>query len=147
VNKYWLLKKLRFFLFLTICGVASSSFIFAETALQKSESEKINPAEIQKALTQAGFYKGTIDGVIGKKTRVAIREFQTKNGLSADGVCGPKTWEKLKAHLEEATEMDTTSPDSLSPTVDEGLSTSNSVPEPEPNLETTSDELKQKLVS
>ncbi len=147
MNKFWIQQTIRIFLFAVVLGTVCFSCAFAETSSYKSETGKIDPAEIQKALTQAGFYRGTIDGVIGKKTRAALREFQTKHDLTADGVCGPKTWEKLKTYLEEATEMDSTQ-DSLSPAVDEGLSTSSSpAPEPEPSPENTSDELKQKLVS
>ncbi len=36
-----------------------------------------------------------VDGVFGNGTREAVREFQKKNGLSADGVVGSKTLEKL----------------------------------------------------
>ena len=37
----------------------------------------------------------TVDGDFGSGTREAVREFQKKNGLSADGVVGNKTLEKL----------------------------------------------------
>ena len=130
-------------------GVASSG----------SKASEIDPREIQNALTEAGFYTGAIDGMIGKKTRAAIRAFQEKNGLTADGVCGSKTWEKLKAYLEEAQEMDADVVDQelTAPTVDESTTSSTyddyqeeSVADPwlEPvSDETTSGELKQKLVS
>lgn len=36
-----------------------------------------------------------IDGIFGNGTRSAVVAFQKKNGLEADGVCGPKTWGKL----------------------------------------------------
>jgi Putative peptidoglycan binding domain/D-alanyl-D-alanine carboxypeptidase len=37
------------------------------------------------------------DGQPGQKTEDAIRAFQSANGLTADGRCGPKTWTKLEA--------------------------------------------------
>ncbi len=55
---------------------------------------------VQTALTHAGFYQGPIDGKIGSSSRKAIEDFQTQNGLVADGIAGPKTWEKLEAYLE-----------------------------------------------
>ena len=65
---------------------------------------KPSKKEIQRALKQAGFYQGPIDGKIGPQTREAIRQFQQANGLTADGVVGKRTWEQLSAHLEASAE-------------------------------------------
>jgi len=58
-----------------------------------------SPQEIQQALKNANLYQGKIDGNIGPKTKRAIKEFQTRNNLNADGKAGSKTWEKLKVYL------------------------------------------------
>ncbi len=55
--------------------------------------------DIQRALKNAGYYNGAIDGKIGAKSEQAIKAFQKDNGLEADGVCGRNTWAKLKAYL------------------------------------------------
>ena len=55
--------------------------------------------EIQTALKHAGFYSGKIDGKIGPKSKKAIDDFQSANGLKVDGKIGPKTWEVLCKHL------------------------------------------------
>jgi len=55
--------------------------------------------QIQQALQNAGLYQGSIDGVIGKKTKSAIKAFQEQNGLTADGKVGKKTWAKLAPFL------------------------------------------------
>lgn len=47
--------------------------------------------EIQKALKGQGFDPGPVDGIWGRKTIVALRDFQSKKGLEVDGVVGPKT--------------------------------------------------------
>ena len=60
---------------------------------------EIPALEIQKALKNAGYYSGDVDGKIGPDSREAIRSFQRDNGLTADGVCGKQTWNKLKIHL------------------------------------------------
>lgn len=36
-----------------------------------------------------------IDGIFGSNTKATVMNFQKKNGLSADGIVGPKTWSKL----------------------------------------------------
>jgi len=55
---------------------------------------------IQKALKNAGYYKGTLDGKIGPQTRQAVEAFQRDQGLQPDGVVGRETWSKLKAYGE-----------------------------------------------
>ena len=42
--------------------------------------------KIQAALSKAGYNPGTIDGVMGGATRVAIREFQKAKGLAVGGL-------------------------------------------------------------
>ncbi len=59
--------------------------------------------DIQKALKNAGYYNGPIDGKVGSATRAAIKQFQEDQGLSADGVCGRRTWSKLSGFLDGAT--------------------------------------------
>ena len=59
-------------------------------------------AHIQKALKNAGYYQGNVDGKIGSATKDAVKAFQRDNGLEADGVVGRRTWDKLRAHLEGA---------------------------------------------
>lgn len=58
---------------------------------------------IQRALKNAGYYQGNMDGKIGSGTKDALRAFQRDNGLEADGVCGRNTWNKLKVYLGGAT--------------------------------------------
>lgn len=37
-----------------------------------------------------------VDGIFGSETLAAVKAFQADNGLSADGLCGPKTWAALE---------------------------------------------------
>jgi murein L,D-transpeptidase YcbB/YkuD len=77
-----------------------------ETPVEKTEPEFL-PENIQKALKNAGFYTGEIDGKIGPKTIEAIKEFQGKNNLKVDGKVGPKTWEDLRKYLTTSTDVKT----------------------------------------
>jgi hypothetical protein len=42
-------------------------------------------AAVQRRLARGGYYHGSVDGVIGQGTRVAIRAFERNNGLPVDG--------------------------------------------------------------
>lgn len=50
---------------------------------------------LQNRLNQLGFNAGSADGAFGPKTEAAVKAFQKAKGLVADGVVGPKTWDKL----------------------------------------------------
>ncbi len=66
---------------------------------QEVDISKVTPKKIQTALKNAGFYSGTIDGKIGKKTKEAIKEFQKANSLKPDGIVGKQTWARLQKYL------------------------------------------------
>lgn len=51
--------------------------------------------KVQAKLNGWGYYTGPIDGYYSNKTQQAVKKFQSKNGLLADGVVGPRTWEAL----------------------------------------------------
>lgn len=56
----------------------------------------VSVEDVQRALKQAGFDPGPVDGRIGKKTKSAIKEFQRRHHLTADGIVGERTWSYLK---------------------------------------------------
>lgn len=60
--------------------------------------------ELQKALVAKGFDPGPVDGIAGPKTRMAVRLFQTQNGLEPTGIAGPKTAAKLMGKTAAAIE-------------------------------------------
>ncbi len=51
--------------------------------------------QVQTALQQQGFYKGTIDGLWGPETQGALQSYQQAKGLTADGQLGPQTMASL----------------------------------------------------
>lgn len=60
-------------------------------ALSKYGSSGNEVIQIQTKLKRWGYYNGNIDGIYGSRTVAAVRSFQSKNGLTVDGVAGPKT--------------------------------------------------------
>lgn len=51
--------------------------------------------DIQQTLADAGFYKGTVDGLWGTQTRRALTSYQAANGLKATGKLNGPTLDKL----------------------------------------------------
>jgi len=50
---------------------------------------------IQRKLKNWGYYKGSVDGIFGAKTKEAVKYFQRKNGLKVDGIVGKNTLKAL----------------------------------------------------
>lgn len=61
------------------------------SALSKNGSRGEEVRKIQTKLKNWGYYNGSVDGVYGWQTENAVRSFQKKNGLKADGVAGEAT--------------------------------------------------------
>lgn len=59
--------------------------------LSKMGSRGSEVRQIQTKLKNWGYYKGSVDGIFGSKTRDAVVGFQKKNGLKVDGIAGPAT--------------------------------------------------------
>lgn len=60
-------------------------------ALSKYGSRGDEVAQIQTKLKRWGYYNGSIDGIYGTQTQKAVRYFQSKNGLTVDGIAGKNT--------------------------------------------------------
>ncbi len=75
-----------------ICCVFTESTAFA---LSKIGSRGTEVRNIQTRLKNWGYYSGSVDGIYGQKTAAAVKSFQRKNGLTADGIAGPATLEKI----------------------------------------------------
>ncbi|MGE4484195.1 MAG: spore cortex-lytic enzyme, partial [Oscillospiraceae bacterium] len=63
----------------------------AEAVAYKRGSSGSVVTQIQKKLSQWGYYSGSVDGIYGSRTEKAVIWFQKKNGLTADGVAGTAT--------------------------------------------------------
>jgi rare lipoprotein A len=51
--------------------------------------------QAQEALKVEGFHPGSIDGVVGRRTREALRAYQTREGLPPTGVLDEPTFSRL----------------------------------------------------
>ncbi len=51
----------------------------------------------QERLVALGYFNGPADGLMGPKTRAALKAFQREQGLTIDGVLGPQTSRALAA--------------------------------------------------
>lgn len=67
--------------------------------------------EMQRLLLEAGskLAKYGADGDFGGETLEALKAYQTSHGLTADGVCGPLTWESLRGEKNAAEGQETPS--------------------------------------
>lgn len=50
---------------------------------------------IQKRLSDLGYDPGPIDGIYGEKTYSAVKVFESKNGMTVDGIVDTRTWSML----------------------------------------------------
>jgi peptidoglycan hydrolase-like protein with peptidoglycan-binding domain len=64
-------------------------------AIANAKSDDV--LKLQELLSKRGFYRGTLDGIMGPQTRLAIVNAQTAYKLTADGIAGPQTMAALNA--------------------------------------------------
>ncbi len=79
-----------------------------------AKSEGTNVRTAQQALRDQGYNPGPIDGVMGPRTSAAVRDYQTKEGLTASGQLDDATMDKLgvrgASSASPTTEPQTTAP-------------------------------------
>ena len=68
---------------------------YVATAVLKQGSSGGEVKELQRRLKEWGYYTGEVDGIYGAGTVQAVKLFQQKNGLTADGIAGRATFEAL----------------------------------------------------
>ena len=84
-----------FLIFITVVLVAIGFVIYKKNATVEATSRYgsrgSEVTQIQTKLKRWGYYTGSVDGIYGSKTVEAVKYFQRKNGLTVDGIAGPKT--------------------------------------------------------
>lgn len=61
----------------------------------KSGDKNDNVKAVQQALIALGYLSGNADGIFGKNTETAVKEFQKANNLKDDGIAGGQTQSAL----------------------------------------------------
>ena len=110
---------------LTADGVAGSETLKKlDTAYKNADSDKDDGSlrkgatgsavkNLQTKLKKLGFYNASIDGDYGDTTVAAVKAFQKKHNLTADGVAGSETLKKLDSAYKNADSNTSTDDDSL----------------------------------
>lgn len=86
--------------------ILAAGGVFAQTVSYGARGETVK--KIQQRLKQWGYYSGSVDGVFGSQTLAAVKSFQRKNGLTADGIVGEKTAAALGISLPSDTDRTAT---------------------------------------
>ena len=76
-------------------NICRGSAVQAVANIDHVDAATANITEVQKKLKKWGYYTGSIDGINGLKTIAAVKKFQRKYGLTADGIVGPLTAAKM----------------------------------------------------
>ena len=110
---------------LTADGVAGSETLKKlDSAYKNADSDKDDGSlrkgatgsavkNLQTKLKKLGFYNASIDGDYGDTTVAAVKAFQKKHNLTADGVAGSETLKKLDTAYKNADSNTSTDDDSL----------------------------------
>ncbi len=81
-----------------------------------SRQNPANTADIQRLLRQMGFYQGTVDGLMGPQTLLAVKKFERSKGLPENGNISPSLLLLLQSAVDRATAK---SKDSISSILEE----------------------------
>ncbi|MEO8177851.1 MAG: peptidoglycan-binding domain-containing protein [Deltaproteobacteria bacterium] len=87
----------------SLAAVSSTAFAADERIQTNANGEVLSPAStkiLQRQLAAHHAYQGKIDGVWGKQTEAALRNFQVQNKLEATGRVDAPTAEKLGVKIE-----------------------------------------------
>ena len=98
--------------FIFAFSFAGMGMTYASSSQREIIVDALTTAEnrtVQTKLKRWGYYKGSVDGIYGPKTKEAVRYFQRKNGLAVDGIVGPQTARALGITLSGSTSTQSSS--------------------------------------
>lgn len=95
------------FAFLSVSIFGATMFSDVPTEIQVDAALTNSQVKtVQTKLKKWGYYTGSVDGIYGTKTKAAVKSFQKKNGLTADGIVGSKTASAMGLNLSSQTNND-----------------------------------------
>ena len=99
--------------FVSLCTVAlvENVYITNNVEIVDAALTTAQVKTVQTKLKRWGYYAGAVDGIYGPKTKAAVKSFQKKNGLTADGIVGVKTAAALGMSLTKTDNSSTSSND------------------------------------
>lgn len=96
---------------LSSAPITKPSPVYTNPNLMKKGSEGESVVQLQTKLKELGYYtQDAVTGYYGNTTTSAVRDFQMKNGLTADGVAGSATLAKLYSNTAVKNEQTATDP-------------------------------------
>ena len=84
-----------FLLNILVIGGVQSLTTPALAAVYQQGSQGETVRQIQTKLKRWGYYDGEVDGIYGSATTEAVKYFQRRNGLTADGIAGNATLQAI----------------------------------------------------
>lgn len=111
-----------------MCNKQEAEELYPEGTLYRGVSAKQAVKDLQMMLVDCGYLNDKVDGVFGKKTEQAVKDFQKKNGIGADGIAWPQTIRLLSMEWERLMGISATQTPTVAPTI---------APTPVPTVEPT----------
>lgn len=94
------------------CTTEQTEEFYPDGTLFREIDSKEEVKVLQSRLTECGYLNDKIDGIYGKKTEQAVKDFQRKAGFTEDGIAWPQTnkqlekeWQILKGIYVEVPEV------------------------------------------
>ncbi|MDR1615758.1 MAG: spore cortex-lytic enzyme [Syntrophomonadaceae bacterium] len=95
--KYWLTAVIFSLIISVMAGMINPPEAQAQLGgtLLKTGMRSADVTQLQNRLNYLGYDSGSADGIFGRRTLEAVKNFQAANGLTADGIAGANTLRAL----------------------------------------------------
>lgn len=80
----------------SVCGKEQTEEYYPDGTFYRGGGDKEAVKEVQTQLKDCGYLNDIVDGIFGKNTEQAVKDFQTAAGLNPDGIVWPETMKLLE---------------------------------------------------